>query len=397
MEDKKLVPRLRFPEFSSEWKKSKLGDLINHIGGTSLEEHVTNGGTHKFISIGNYHPNGTYIDDGKRINKNDKTKTKLLNKDDLVMVLNDKTLSGDIIGSTIMIDKDDTYIYNQRSERITVKYHIVLPHFLWIALNTTKFRKTLVHMAQGNTQIYVNFPIVKRLDISVPSQIHEQQKIADFLTKVDAWLTNLKSQKQELESCKKGLTQKIFSRKIRFKYENNNDYPVWEFKKISDIFEIKAGGDFDPSTFSKTKTVLHKYPIFANALTNKGLYGYSSRATINQECVTVTGRGDVGHAIARNSDFTPIVRLLTLIPKQKASVYFYECVINQTKIFVESTGVPQLTAPQLSVYKIPSLNLEEQQKIADLLTSVDKVIESKQNQIREAEIWKKGLLQQMFI
>lgn len=46
---------------------------------------------------------------------------KILNKNDLVMVLNDKTPNGNIIGRVILIDEDNKYVYNQRSQRIIVK------------------------------------------------------------------------------------------------------------------------------------------------------------------------------------------------------------------------------------------------------------------------------------
>jgi type I restriction enzyme S subunit len=45
--------------------------------------------------------------------------------------------------------------------------------------------------------------------------------------------------------------------------------------------------------------------------------------------------------------------------------------------------------------EIPSL--EEQQKIADFLASLDKAIDAKQQQITLAENWKKGLMQGLFI
>ena len=88
-----------------EWEEKKLGEIIEHFGGTSLEEFSNLSGNYKFISIGNYSTDGQYIDNLQRIDGNNKSLTKLLNIDDLVMVLNDKTHSGDIIGSTILIDK----------------------------------------------------------------------------------------------------------------------------------------------------------------------------------------------------------------------------------------------------------------------------------------------------
>ena len=115
--------------FEADWKKVNLGDCIEHTGGTALEKHVIDDALHHFISIGNYSMDGKYIDKGQRIELNSKTKTKLLNKNDLVMVLNDKTKTGDIIGSTILIEEDNKYIYNQRSERIVPNKEINVKFF----------------------------------------------------------------------------------------------------------------------------------------------------------------------------------------------------------------------------------------------------------------------------
>ncbi|MGQ4002769.1 restriction endonuclease subunit S [Francisellaceae bacterium CB299] len=190
------------------WVEKKLGECIKHIGGTSLEKYVSDDSTYKFISIGNYSKSGRYIDNGQRVLLNDKTKTKLLNKNDLVMVLNDKTSSGDIIGSTILVKKDDEYIYNQRSERI-ICGSLIFPLFLWHLLNFEKFRQRVFSLSQGGTQIYINFSAVKSIDFLVPT-IGEQTKIANFLSAIDEDIELLESQLTELDLQKKGLMQGMF-------------------------------------------------------------------------------------------------------------------------------------------------------------------------------------------
>ena len=127
----------------------------------------------------------------------------------------------------------------------------------------------------------------------------------------------------------------------------------WEQRKLGEeAIEILAGGDID-----KEKAVEEgKYPIYANA-----------------PAVTVTGRGEVGHAQARMNDFTPVVRLLAI--RSNHDCYFLENAINNHKVVVESTGVPQLTVPQLSSYDIffPS-NIEEEAKIGEYFHSLDNLI-----------------------
>ena len=63
------------------------------------------------ISIGSYSENSNYNDQGIRAIHSDKTKTRVLNKEDLTMILNDKTASGRIIGRVLYIDKSGEYVY----------------------------------------------------------------------------------------------------------------------------------------------------------------------------------------------------------------------------------------------------------------------------------------------
>ena len=162
------------------------------------------------------------------------------------------------------------------------------------------------------------------------------------------------------------------------------------------MFEIKAGGDIDNKKLSKNKNEQYKYPVYANALQNNGLYGYSDIYKISGETITVTGRGDVGHAIARKENYYPIVRLLILKPIVKQDVDFWANAINNTRIFVESTGVPQLTAPQLAKIKIYYPSLHEQEKIAAFLTLIDKKIEKQKELVELLKKYKRGLLSQIF-
>ena len=165
----------------------------------------------------------------------------------------------------------------------------------------------------------------------------------------------------------------------------------WEQRKLADVVSISAGGDVD-----KTKLIEDGgYPVLANALTNSGIVGYYDSYKVEAPAVTVTGRGDVGHAVARHVNFTPVVRLLSL-KSEVLDADFLANMLNQTNILVESTGVPQLTAPQLGSYKILYPNLNEQTKIGKLLNAFDNLIALHQRKLTKLKELKQGYLQKMF-
>ena len=192
-----------------DWEEKKLEEVFENIGGTALENHFSDKGEYFVISIGNYGVDGKYNDNGQRIVLNEKTKTKLLDKDNLVMVLNDKTKTGDIIGSTILIDEENKYIYNQRSERLICETTIITPLYAWTFLNSKQFRRLVFSISQGGTQIYVNFSAVKKLKSPIPC-IEEQCKIANFFSAIDGKIELVSTQIENTKAFKKGLLQQMF-------------------------------------------------------------------------------------------------------------------------------------------------------------------------------------------
>ena len=175
--------------------------------------------------------------------------------------------------------------------------------------------------------------------------------------------------------------------KIRFNRFNS----VWEEDRIADIVKISAGGDVDKVKLKESG----KYPVIANALTNKGIVGFYDDYKVKAPAVTVTGRGDVGYAVARHENFTPIVRLLTL-QSEKIDVDYLENQINSMRILNESTGVPQLTAPQLGNYKVYHPKIEEQSAIGTLLRTLDDLLSSYKDNLTNYQSLKATMLSKMF-
>lgn len=175
--------------------------------------------------------------------------------------------------------------------------------------------------------------------------------------------------------------------KVRFKQFKG----LWNEDKIGNIVSISAGGDIDRFKL-KNKG---KYPVVANSLTNKGIVGFYDDYKVKSPAVTVTGRGDVGYAVARHENFTPIVRILTL-QSEKIDVDYLENQINSMRILNESTGVPQLTAPQLGNYKVYYPKIEEQSAIGSLFRTLDDLLVSYNDNLTNYQSLKATMLSKMF-
>ena len=178
--------------------------------------------------------------------------------------------------------------------------------------------------------------------------------------------------------------------------KTNQFPPEWQLMRVGDLFEATAGGDYDPSRSNDVQDDRYPYPIYANGIEQQGLYGFSNYAEAQAESITVTGRGALGNAFHRDTPFVAIGRLIVLKPKVSLDARFFCEYINYGIEFaVESTGVPQLTAPQISNYLLPVPPEHEQRAIAEVLSDVDGLINALDALIAKKRAIKQATMQQL--
>lgn len=152
----------------------------------------------------------------------------------------------------------------------------------------------------------------------------------------------------------------------------------WKCAQIGRLFSIKAGGDVKPDLFSDKQDHKHPYPVYTNTKSATDVYAYTSNPTCKANTITVTGRGEVGHAIFRETPYDAIIRLLSLESKSElANPKFHTYVIDTIIPFTsDSAAIGQLSAIQIKPKYIPVPTIKEQQAIVTYLdTKVAKIDE----------------------
>lgn len=386
MTDRKLqVPQLRFPEFSEEWKKTKLGDLFKRVS----EKNNGRFGRDKYISLSKMY----YYDDP------DKVPTKNIDRDAYVLLLGDMAFEGNKnkdykYGRFVVNDIGDGIIsdlfpvYRHKTEYVN--------NYWKEAIKLERIMGPICAKAIKSSGTTVNILDVKHLfrqSIYVPS-LEEQQKIGNFFKGIDGKIKTNSNLICKFKTLRKSLTQKLLPA-----YDSN--YPALRFNGFNDQWKkgaigknttILVGGDVD----SKKLKDQGKYPVYGNGVLDEGIIGYYDDYKVEAPSVTVTARGTLGVAMYRDKNYTPVVRLLTL--KGNFDYKFLEVVINKARFFNESTGVPQLTSVQLrsTLFQYTS-NQDEQKKIGKLFLDIDNLIKSLERQNLNLLQLKQALLQRMFI
>ena len=141
----------------------------------------------------------------------------------------------------------------------------------------------------------------------------------------------------------------------------------WGKSTLGEVSDMSAGGD-KPEIISASRTEKTTIPIFSNGLSDEGLYGYTDKARITEESVTVSARGTIGYVCLRQEPFVPIVRLVTLVPHNNvvSAKYLYLWLKN---LHIAGTGTTQqqLTVPDFKKTEILIPDIETVRRFTEIV------------------------------
>ena len=264
--------------------------------------------------------------------------------------------------------------------------------FIQRVLSSPPIIAEIENASVGSTMINLNQGTLGNLLVPLPPTKAEQEAIAEALSDADALIESLEQLLAKKRHIKQGAMQELLTGKKRLPGFSGR----WQVKRLGELFDVFAGGDFDPSRSSTVRDERHPFPVYSNAVTDSGLYGFCAYSAYPASTITVTARGTLGVANFRNHPYTAIGRVLVLQPKLELDGRFLSALINNRITFViESTGVPQLTAPQISKYVVPTPTCAEQTAIAAILSDMDAEIIALDAKLAKARNLKQGMMQEL--
>ncbi len=267
-------------------------------------------------------------------------------------------------------------------------------YFLYYSLIDSKSR--LIDLGAGNTFKELSGSSLKSFEIWLPS-LAEQQKIADCLTSIDELIAAQTRKVNTLKAHKKWLMQNLFPREDetqpRLRFPEFRGADGWEKSPLGDLLDYQQPTDY---LVTDTKySDMYKTPVLTAGKTF--ILGYTNEQ----------------HGIFRDNlpviifdDFTTATQFVDFPFKAKSSAMKILQAKNGANIkFIYE--IMQMIAYEVGAHKrhwiskfapmsilVPRPN--EQQKIADCLTSVDKLIAAQTQKLVALNTHKKGLMQQFF-
>ena len=162
----------------------------------------------------------------------------------------------------------------------------------------------------------------------------------------------------------------------------------WEEKRLGKVAEFQRGFDL-PSA----KRLDGNIPIISSS----GVSGFHNESKVKAPGI-VTGRyGTIGNVFLINEDFWPLNTSLWVKDFHQNEIKFIYYLLQSFdfKKFSDKTGVPGVNRNDLHAVKVKVPPLPEQQKIAKILTTWDKAIDTTERLIDNSKQQKKALMQQL--
>jgi type I restriction enzyme, S subunit len=283
----------------------------------------------------------------------------------------------------VVLGKSIAYINLQKNIDKNFVFYFLKSDFVKNFINDELTGTTIKNLSLGT---------IREIPIILPNDDKEQQKIVQILFNTDELIKQLDYLIIKKKNIKQGTMQELLTGEKRLEGFNKS----WNDASFGDVFDITAGGDLNKEFFSEIQDDKHPFSIYSNSLKNSGLYGFSSVFQYENDSITVTARGTIGKANVRFKKYSAIGRVLILKPKRKLNCFFIAEYINKRiKFSIESTGVPQLTAPQISKYLLNLPEFDEQFAIAEVLTDMDSEIQELESKREKYIMIKNGMMQKL--
>ena len=379
------VPKIRFKEFSDEWRKINLKDIsiIN-----PKNEQLPN----EFIYI-----------DLESVNKGILSQEKIISKTDAPSRAQRTVKKNDILFQMVRPYQQNNYFIKEIKEIPYVAstgYALIRtsedPYFIYSILHKKDFLDRVIDRCTGTSFPAINANDLGDININIPS-IQEQNKVSSFLSLLDKKIELQTKKIEDLKLFKKGLNYKIFSNcndecnlnDILIEYNKktkvNNEYEVLSSTANGIYLQNEYFNKQAASQDTTGYKILPRGYVTYRSMSDTGDFHF------NEQCIVDYGIVSPAYPVFK-IDETKV---------NKSYLLYY---MNENKDFINrilstkegGTRFALSYSKLLSLkVKLPSIN--EQNRYALLIFKVNKKIEYENKRLFQLNVLKKGLMQNMFV
>ena len=378
------------------WQNSKLDELTQFVNGKAHENSISEDGNYvvvnfKFISS-----------EGEVVKYSDECFCPA-QQDDVLIVMSDVP-NGRAIAKCFYVDNDDKYTVNQRIGILRAKRSD--PKFLYYSVNRNAY---FLSFDDGIKQTNLRKDEVLSCPIILPP-LEEQRKIAEILS---AWDEAIAQQTRLLElkrERKRGLMQQLLTGRVRFK-----EFAGLEWRKatFNDVLKLEIGGTparKEPKYWDSERST-ENYWLSISDLKGKNIFSTKERITdlgarksntklIPAGSLVMSFKLTIGRRAILGLPMYTNEAICALIPKDSRVVdveflYQYLEVVDFEQGIDQAVKGKTLNKEKIKLLQLSLPTIEEQQKIATVLSAADAEIETLTAQLAAFRVQKRGLMQRL--
>jgi len=417
--NKTLLPKLRFPKFQDEWKNESLGEVYSFKSTNSFSRDQLNykNGSVKNVHYGDIHTKFATLFDVT------KEKVPFINPQESLerIALESYCIEGDIVFADASEDLNDVgksiEIVNVNNEKLVSGMHTLLARqkekklivgFGGYLFKSDGIRLQIKKEAQGAKVLGISANRLLNIDLCFPSDKKEQQKISDCLTSLDNLIAAQSQKIDALQSYKKGLMQNLFPAEgesvPRLRFPEFQSAGEWEEEKLGNV------SIFVNERISLEKLTLDNYISTENILPDYG--GVTRASKLPQSGSAIQFKvNDVLISNIRpylkkvwfsnkdggSSNDVIVVRAKEGIDtKYLAFMLKNDAFIEYVMKGAKGVKMPRGDISLMKEYPLVYPPIQEQNKIADVLTTIDEQISAQGEALAALKVHKRGLMQGLF-
>ncbi|NHR05089.1 hypothetical protein HA052_07735 [Chromobacterium haemolyticum] len=412
-----LVPKLRFPEFrgANGWPPQRLGSVAIFFKGKGLPKSaLIPDGERPCIHYGELFTVYPEVIDVVRSRTKLEEDVFLSLENDVLMPTSDVTPSG--LAKACCLNVENVILGGDILVIRTNK-HSINGEFL--ARYIRHLERQVLQLVSGSTVFHLYASSMKNLALSLPSERAEQQKIAECLSSVDELIAAQARKVDALKTHKKGLMQQLFPREgetqPRLRLPEFINAGAWIRTPLGNLCtRIMDGTHFSPKSKEGPRPYLTSKNIKDGRidLSNLSYISEEEHADIFRKCpvkphdVLLTKDGaNTGNCALNNLDFDfsllSSVAVLRGDPNKLSQEFLFQSILSDAvqSLITESMAgqaITRITLAKIAGFLIPVTSLNEQQRIASCLRSLDALITAEAQKVEALKTHKKGLMQQLF-
>ena len=361
-----------------DWEVVKLGDVVTvTTGSKNTQDKIKNGKYLFFVRSQTIERINTYSFDGEAI-----------------------LTAGDGVGvGKVFHYINGRFDFHQRVYKISDFNPNINARFLYWYFSRFFYDRVMKMNAKTSVDS-VRLDMIVGMQIPLPKNILEQQKIAEIISCWDNTISKQEALIKQKQLFKKVVMQQIFSQQLRFKADDGSDYPDWEEKRLGELISC-LDHKRKPLNSEQRANITGIIPYYGA----NGVVDYITDFIFNEELVLLAEDG------GNFDDYKnkPIAQYITgkawvnnhaHVIKGKDSIstkfIFYSLVHKDIRAWINGTSRSKLNKTDMLciIVNVP-LSVKEQQKIADFLTSIDEQIELLKQELEQLRLQKKSLMQKL--